>query len=330
MVVRRQETRRRGWWARAYPRPGAMIGRYQVLEHLDSGGMASVYLVRIECSGGFHKRLALKLLHHGLAANPVLVEMFFHEARVLSRLQHPNIVQVVDLDQWDGTYFIVMEHLAAQPLTEVMRGRGSLAPRLVCGLGLQACEALHYLHEATDEDDRPLDLVHLDVSPQNLMLTDSGSLKLIDFGISRSNALDDVVPANPFRAKYSYTSPERLTDSEPDRRSDIFSLGTVLWELLVGRRLFSGDNDLQTMYRVSQAEIPPLAEERSDIPAALDAVVRKALCREPGGRYQTALELFEALDSVRGVLGPPVTTIELSRLMSEWFPQRSTLMPNPV
>jgi serine/threonine-protein kinase len=282
--------------------------------------MASVFLAYLDSAGGFRKPLAVKLLHQDLATNPILVEMFFHEAKVASLLPHPNIAQVFELGMWEGSFFLAMEYLEGETLAEVMQAAGSLDPRLVCELGMQACEALEAVHEATDEDDQPLELVHLDVSPQNLVLTTSGSLKLIDFGISRSRALSDIVPANPFRAKYSYTSPERLQDGAPDRRSDLFSLGTVLWELLAGRRLFSGENELQTMYRVSQAEIPSLAAERADIPESLDKIIAKSLERDPDARYQTAMELYRALHLVRRSLGPAVSKSELASFLSRWFP----------
>ena len=301
------------------------MGRYEILEHLGTGGMASVYLAKLKCTRGFDKLLAVKLLHRDLAADRTFVEMFVHEARVVAQLQHSNIVQVLELGEWRGTLFLAMELLLGETLCELSRHVAAvedrpLDPRIVCGLGMQACEALHYSHEATDANGQPLSLVHLDVSPQNLLLTYSGSLKLIDFGIARSAELDDTVKSNPFRAKYSYTSPERLLDAEPDCRSDIFSLGTVLWELLSGRRLFSGDNELQTMYRVSQAAIPSLNAEREEVPVSLDYVIAKSLARNPDRRYQSALELLEDLYKVRKSLGPPVTTHELADQMTRWFP----------
>ena len=321
----RQDHRRTTTRLRAHVCPGTMVGRYEVLAHLGTGGMASVHLARMVGARGFTKLLAVKLLHTDLAGDPLFVEMFCHEARTVAQLQHDNIVQVIELGEWRGTLFVAMEYLVGETLAAVSRQARlidghAVDPRIVCGLGLQACEALHYTHEARDMEGTPLSLVHLDVSPQNLLLTYTGSLVLIDFGIARSANLVAAVPNNPFRAKTSYTSPERLLDVEPDRRSDIFSLGTVLWELLAGRSLFGGGNDLQTMYRVSQAPIPRLDEERDGVPAVLADVVDRALERDRDQRYGSAIELFEALDTAREALGPPVTSQKLAHEMARLFP----------
>jgi serine/threonine-protein kinase len=303
---------------------GRHLGRYEVMALLGTGGMAQVYLARLNGLRGFEKLLALKVMRRLLASDPQYVEMFFHEARIVARLQHPNVVQVLELGQVQGHYYMAMEYLRGVPLgtieERVEQGLiEPLPPRVVCALIMQASEGLHFAHEATDREGRPLSLVHLDVSPQNLLLTTAGVLKLIDFGIARSSSLANTAAPSPFRGRFSYASPEQLDGTGPDRRSDVFSLGTVFWELLAGRRLFLGDTPLESFYRISEAPIPSLAALRPDVPPDLDRVVARALARNPADRYQTALELFREVGEVARRLGPPMSQAELSRLVTTWF-----------
>jgi len=303
---------------------GRRLGRFELLCDLGSGGMSSVYLSRLVGVGGFEKLFALKVLRPSLSANPQFVEMFFHEARVVAQLQHPNIVQVFELGQCQGRYFMAMEYLQGVALGKVFEKvedgvRPLLEPRVACALIMQACEGLHFAHEATDHQGRLLSLVHLDISPQNLFVTTSGTVKLIDFGIARSSSLAPAVAPSPFRGRYAYASPEQLDGRVPDRRSDVFSLGTVLWEMLAGRRLFLGETPLESFYRVSTAPIPLLSSLRTDLPDDLDRVVARALSRDPDKRYQTALELFRDLARVQRLSGPPVAHSEVSRLIRTWF-----------
>jgi len=300
------------------------IGRYELLSGLGSGGMSSVYLSRLVGVGGFEKLLALKVLRPSLSANPLFVEMFFHEAKVVAHLQHPNIVQVFELGQWRGRYFMAMEYLQGVPLGRIFEKiedgeRPLLEPRVACAMIMQACEGLHFAHEATDHKGRPLALVHLDISPQNLFITSSGTVKLIDFGIARSSTLAPAVAPSPFRGRYAYASPEQLDGRVPDRRSDVFSLGTVLWEMLAGRRLFLGETPLESFYRVSTAPIPALSSLRTDLSPELDRVVSRALARDPSQRYQSALDLYRDLAAVQRRMGSPVAHSELSRLITSWF-----------
>jgi eukaryotic-like serine/threonine-protein kinase len=303
---------------------GRHLGRYEILALLGTGGMAQVFLARLNGLRGFEKLLALKVMKQLLASDPQYVEMFFHEARVVARLQHPNVVQVLELGQVQGRYYMAMEYLRGVPLgtieERVEQGLiAPLSPGVVCALIMQACEGLHFAHEATDREGRPLSLVHLDISPQNLLLTTAGALKLIDFGIARSASLANNAAPSPFRGRFSYASPEQLDGTEPDRRSDVFSLGTVFWEMLAGRRLFLGDTPLESIYRISEAPIPSLAALRPDVPSDLDRVVTRALARNPAHRYQSALELFREIGEVASRLGPPVSQADVSRLVTTWF-----------
>ena len=302
------------------------LDRFELLERIGAGGMSSVYLGRLSGPRGFEKLVALKVLHRSLSMDPEAVELFFHEARTVSRLSHPNVVQVLELGEADGVYYIVMEYLRGVSLGRLLEatvaatGRG-LPPRLACHLVKGVAEALHHAHEALGPDGCPLEVVHLDVTPENVLVTESGTVKLIDFGIARSRATERRGrPA--LRGKLSYVAPEQVRGEVPDRRADVFSLGAVLWETLSGRRLFEGDNPLACLYRVTESPVPPLAREPGGIPPLVDRVVARALERSPEDRYRTALELQQELDRAGRSLGPGVSSHELASFVSELLPVR--------
>ena len=300
------------------------LGRYELLASIGSGGMAAIYLSKIAGPAGFEKPLAIKVIHSHLVEDQQFVEMFFDEARLASQLQHPNIVQIFELGEADGTYFIAMEYLMGETVGTVIErvfddeGR-TMDPRVACHLMLQAAEGLHFAHELTNIDGVPYDLVHRDISPQNLFVTYSGSVKIMDFGIAR--AVGSSNPTNPgsLKGKFSYMSPEQVRGKEIDRRCDIFALAVVFWEMLAGRRLFKGRNDLESLRLAEEANHIPVSEFRSGIPSTLDQVIDKALARDPAARYQTALEFHGDLGLVSDQLGSPMTTHELGAKMRAWF-----------
>jgi serine/threonine protein kinase len=260
------------------------LGRYEILAPIGSGGMATIYLGRIAGPAGFEKPIALKVIHTHLSEDPQFVEMFFDEARIASQLQHPNIVQIFELGESQGTYFIAMEYLrgetvGAMVLRVIGDGSRRMDPRIACHVIMQAAEGLHYAHEVKDFDDEHLGLVHRDISPQNLFVTYSGSVKLMDFGIARAKGLAHSTRPGSLKGKFSYMSPEQVRGKEIDRRSDVFSLGVVLWESLAGKRLFKGRNDLESLRLVGEAKVVPVSQIRPGIPPYLDQVVAKALAR---------------------------------------------------
>jgi len=298
------------------------LGRYELIEPIGSGGMATVFLAKLSGPLGFEKHVALKVMRPSLSMDPKMREMFFHEARVTSDLCHPNIVQVLELEEDDGQYFIVMERLRGATFSRILEasepGQSPLCdPRIACHVAMDACDALHHVHEAKGPLGTPLDLVHLDVSPQNLLVTDLGYVKLIDFGISRSAAHDSDSDEGSPSGKLAYISPEQAAGEAPDRRSDVFSLGVVLWELLTGRRLFAGENPYESLYRVSHAPIPPISLLAPNVPKSIEEVIQKALARDPVERHQTALELYQDLKHAVRPLGPPPTRKELAALLDE-------------
>lgn len=286
--------------------------------------MATIYLARIAGPAGFEKPLALKVIHSHLVEDPQFIEMFIAEARIASQLQHPNIVQIFDLGESDGTYYIAMEYLAGETVSALVRrivveSGQFIDPRMACHVLMQSCEGLHYAHELTSIDGQPLQLVHRDISPQNLFLTYQGSVKLMDFGIARVAGIASNTRPGSLKGKFSYMSPEQVRGRAVDRRSDIFGLGVVFWEMLTGRRLFKGRNEMETLRLAEQAAVVPPSKFRPGIPPELDAVLLRVLARSADERYATAMDLHEDIRGVIAQLGSALTTHELAGLMKGWF-----------
>jgi serine/threonine-protein kinase len=301
------------------------LGRYEILAPVGSGGMAAIYLAKIAGPAGFEKPLALKVIHSHLVEDDQFVQMFFDEARIASQLQHPNIVQIFELGEHEGIYFIAMEYLRGETVGAVIQRVTSspnrmMDPRVACHIMMEASEGLQYAHELTTLDGQPLRLVHRDISPQNLFVTYSGTVKLMDFGIARAVGLAHSTRPGSLKGKFSYMAPEQVRGLDLDSRSDIFSMGVVLWEMLTGRRLFKGRNDLESLRLAGDAKYVPVGQVRTGIPPELDRVLARALAREPGDRYTSALELHTDLGIVAERLGSPISTHELATWMRGWFP----------
>lgn len=304
------------------------IGRYELCFELASGGMASVYLARTEGIPGVQRLVALKRIHPHLANETGYVEMFLDEARIGSRITHPNVCSVLDFGDSDGEYYIAMEYLVGEPLSRVHRRvissadqrASTLLPARMAGIIAQACEGLHAAHELKDKDGQLLHVVHRDVSADNLFVTYDGETKVVDFGIAHARQRMHQTEAGQVKGTFPYMAPEQMTAAVVDRRVDVWALGAVLWELLTLRRLFLRDTDVDTMFAVLTSEILPPSHYRSDIPPELDEIVLKALRRSPDERWQTAREMGQALRRFlvrrEGLVEPP----ELAQWMGELFP----------
>ncbi|HSN82843.1 MAG TPA: serine/threonine-protein kinase [Polyangiales bacterium] len=314
----------------AIPRAAApeRIGRYELCFELASGGMASVYLARADGPPGYQKVVALKRIHPHLAVEKDYVEMFLDEARIASRITHPNVCSVFDFGESDGEYFIAMEYLVGEPLSRVHRRivanaeqRSSpLLPARMARIIAQACEGLHAAHELKDAQGESLNVVHRDVSAENLFVTYDGTTQVVDFGIAHARQRIHQTEAGQVKGTFPYMAPEQMTAGGVDRRVDVWALGTVLWELLTLRRLFLRDTDVNTMYAVLSGEIRPPSAYRDGVSAELDEIVLKALRRNPDERWQTAREMGQALRRVlakeQALIGPA----EIADWMSELFP----------
>jgi eukaryotic-like serine/threonine-protein kinase len=283
--------------------PGKRCGRYQLLELLGRGGMADVYAACRFDTDGPRTRFALKLLQRKWSLDPQLRAMFESEARLTTGLNHPNLVRVYEAGEHLGLPFMVMEYVDGVSCAKVLRTVASRAERLPAGPALVICaevlKGLIHAHGATDESGKALGIVHRDVSPGNILVSRSGRIKLADFGIARSTQIDHHTDPGQVKGKFGYMSPEQVMgDEELDARSDLFSLGVVLAEMLLGRRLFSGKGEFEVLTRMYEADIAVLEEESSRLEPALVALLKKALQRDRARRFQTGSEFLAALSDV--------------------------------
>ena len=305
--------------AREFPR----IGRYQLLSRLAVGGMAEVYLARQGELSGFKTLVVVKKVLPHLAVNPDFIAMFLDEARIASMLDHPNIVRITEVGRADDEYFLVMELVQGKPLASLLQHAEKTKTPLPHQMGAlivaNAAAGLHHAHQLTDASGQPLGLVHRDVSPQNIMISFEGSVKVIDFGIARALGRLGDTNAGSLKGKLGYMAPEQARGEPVDARADIFSLGVVLWECLTGRRLFLRENELATL-RALVYEPIPLPSKLTRVPSALESITKLALARNLNERFQTAEEMRIALEQWVFSSGG-TSTHELSALMKGWFPK---------
>lgn len=295
--------------------------RYRVVERLEAGGMAEVFRGEAVSVQGFRKSIAIKRVLPHLAQNKNFIAMFLDEARLGARLNHANIVQVFDIGAADNTYFIVMEFIDGGNLRSIMeslRKQGRSVPlKEAVWICMEACRGLSYAHESFDEAGNPLEIVHRDISPPNIMLSRRGEVKLTDFGLAKATTQLEKTDPGVVKGKYSYLSPEAASGLGVDARADIFSLGIVLWEMLTGRRLFQGDNDYQTVKLVQQANIPSLVGHHVEVDHDFEAVMQKALAREPAQRFSSARDFGDALADYLFSHQLKVTSYDIANLVKE-------------
>ncbi len=276
--------------------PGTPIGKYVVRRKLAEGGMAEIYLATVKGPEGFEKEVVIKRIRSFLASDEGFVKMFIAEARLASRLNHLNIVQIFDFDRHDDTYYLAMEYVRGVSLWEIRKRSKELMTPMPSTLAAQICaevaRALHYAHRLTEKG-KPLGLVHRDVTPQNVLISFDGAVKLADFGIAKAG--NKLTSPGMLKGKFAYMSPEQARGEDVDARTDTFALGIVLWEMLTGGRLFDGDTDVAVLRAVQESAIVPPARLNPDVPQALDEIVVKALQRDVTKRFQTAGEMERAL-----------------------------------
>ena len=282
-----------------FPQP---FGRYVILGRLGTGGMADAMLAMLQGSMGFQKPVVLKRMHASLGRDSHFVKMFLDEARLAARLGHANVVATSEVGEHDGHYFIAMDYLEGVSLDRVARKYIHEGHDVPLGLLLRVLcdclEGLHYAHELRDYDGSPLGVVHRDVTPSNLFVTSIGVAKVLDFGIAKASTQDEATRTGMLKGKLAYMSPEQFYDAPVDRRSDLWAMGVVIWEMVTGRRLFKGANDAQTFRNIMGAEVPPVATYRADAPSELDVIIARATTRDRNHRYQTAEQMRVDLESV--------------------------------
>jgi serine/threonine protein kinase len=305
---------------------GESVGKYEVLRKLAAGGMAELYLARVRGAAGFEKVVVLKRILPGVAEDPAFVQMFLDEARLAATLQHPNIADVYDVGEVDGQYFFTMEFVYGQDARTIrheMARRNEPVP-LAASLAIVhgAASALDYAHERRGTDGALLGLVHRDVSASNVMVSYDGAVKLLDFGIARVKTATHRTQVGTLKGKVPYMSPEQCKGLPLDRRSDLFSLGVVLFELTVGRRPFRGDSDYVVMDQIVHQGAPRPSSLVSGYPAELEAIVMRLLEREPKARYTTADELVDDLDAFMQANGLWLSPKQLGKYMRTVFADR--------
>jgi serine/threonine-protein kinase len=275
---------------------------------LATGGMATVFLARLSGVGGFQRFVAIKRLHPHLAREPEFIEMFLEEARLAARIHHPNVVPILEIGQSDQGYYIVMEYVEGDTLGRLLARSAQTGVRLPVKVGLRVVidmlAGLDAAHELKDDDGNPFGIVHRDISPQNVLVGVDGSSRLSDFGVARATSKLSTTRTGQLKGKLAYMAPEQARGhKDVDRRADIFASGIVLWEVLACRRLFKGDGEADTLNRVMNEPIPPVRSAAPTIPAALEAVVAKALERDRSKRYNTAAEFADSLERASRVVG---------------------------
>lgn len=275
------------------------FGPYEVLARLASGGAAHVFLARQPGAADFRKLVCLKMLLPERAADADFVAMFMDEARLTTQLNHPNCVQIYDLGQVDGRYYISMEYIFGETLwgllTTVPRTKRLLPPEAVAAIIASAADGLHHAHELSDLDGSPFHLVHRDVSPQNIMVSFEGQTKVLDFGIAKAATGRAPTVVGVVKGKFSYMSPEQISGGRLDRRSDVFSLGILLFECLTARRLYRAPTPAEVASLILDHQPPRLRELLPDAPRALDEICARALSLEPEDRFASTAEMADAL-----------------------------------
>jgi len=289
------------------PMAGRQLGRYEILTQLASGGMASIYIARAQGVAGFERLVAIKVLHPHLAYEQEFISMFLDEARLAARIRHMNVVPTLDISDSPGDgYFLVMEYIEGNHLGALLGRAAKNGERLpqpfVCRVLVDALQGLAAAHRLTDENGNQLKLVHRDVSPHNILVGTDGIARLTDFGVAKADVRMASTRAGQFKGKLSYMAPEQASSSETDQRSDLFSVGIILWESLTGRRLFKGDSNAATLNKLLNDEVVPPSKLWADL-EQYDEIVMKALSRDPDKRFQTADEFAEALDAGAGRAG---------------------------
>lgn len=307
------------------PIAGRRLGRYDLVSRLARGGMAEVWLARQIGELGFSRVVALKMIRPEYASDASFRNMFLDEARLAARLHHANAVEVLDLGETDRVLYLAMAYVEGESLYGLLarlRDRSGDAARLPVPVSVRilsdVCAGLHAAHELLDDDGRPLDLVHRDVSPHNVLVGLDGIARVTDFGIAKAlGRLTEETETGHVKGKLAYLSPEQARRMPPDRRADIFAAGIILWELLTGRRLFKGEDVPDTLLNVSTKKIESPRAIAGDVPDAIAEVAMRALDRDPSARYQTASEMADALEAAARAAGQLSTAKAVGDVVSD-------------
>jgi serine/threonine-protein kinase len=303
---------------------GSTLDRYELLCPLAEGGMASVWLARMQGKRGFEKLVAIKTIRAELVDDPRFEEMFLDEARIASGIAHPNVAQIIDLGEKSGVLYLVMEWVDGESLAKIRKFAAKAHVRLPLGLSLRilsdACAGLHAAHELKGSDGEGLGVVHRDVSPQNILVSTAGAVKVIDFGIAKAeNRLGTRTRTGIVKGKVQYMAPEQARGEPHDRRVDVWALGVCLYELVSDRLPFDGDSPLEVLRRITFEDPPPIEDV---VPSSVRDVIASALARRPEDRFPTAASMRRAIENALGHLGVSSSTEDVAAFIEAYMPNR--------
>ncbi len=302
------------------------LGKYKLVKLIAAGGMAEVYLARQAGAAGFEKQVCLKRILPHLARDKQFVDMFLNEARLASQLDHPNIVSIFDLGEANGNYFIAMEFIDGPNLRGVAKRAAEMNEFLpiaeVVKIVAQAAAGLQYAHDLADRDGHSLGLVHRDISPDNILVHRNGTAKVVDFGIAKAAGSSGATRTGTLKGKVAYMPPEQLRGEALDRRTDVFALGVVLYELIGGRRPWEADNEVALIGQIMTMDATPLNELRPDAPEQLVAIVHKAISKERETRYQSCNELLADLEALLVQMGQSITQSRVADFVRAYSPPK--------
>jgi eukaryotic-like serine/threonine-protein kinase len=293
--------------------------RYRVIKRLASGGMAEVFVAESAGIEGFRKQVAIKRVLPQLSKKEQFIAMFLDEARLSAHLSHSNVVSVFDIGVGDGTYFIVMEYVDGADLRAVLEYHKKIGRPVpveaAAFITAKMCQGLAYAHGLATSDGKPLDIVHRDITPANVLITRYGEVKIVDFGLAKASSQLAESDAGIIKGKFGYLAPETVLEQGVDQRVDIFALGIILWEMLAGRRLFLGDSDYATVRLVRDAVVPSLQQVNDAVPSELEQIIHRALARDVGARYRSARDLGRDLTRFLYRYGHPVSEDDIATLV---------------
>lgn len=304
------------------------FGKYQILERIASGGMAEVFKARLDGIGGFHRTFAIKRILPHLTMNPEFIDMLVDEAKVAGLLNHANIVQILDLGAVDNLYYIAMEYVHGRDLGQLLEKCGekkiTLPVHHAVYIVIEMLKGLEYAHSRQGiRDGRPvaLNIVHRDISPANVLVSFQGEVKITDFGIAKASVKALQTQSGVIKGRFDYMSPEQASAGGVDQRSDLFSVGVVLYQLLTGKHPFRKPGEMATIEAIRRGVFDPPSKVNPDIPSMIDQIVQKALAVEPEKRFQSATQFKEALDRFCHEVGFITSAPQLAKFLKELLPE---------
>jgi serine/threonine-protein kinase len=302
------------------PEEAQALRKYRLIAEIGRGGMADVFLAVVQGPAGFNKLVVIKKTRPELAQDPEFLAMFLDEARLAARLNHPNVVQTTEVGQDGERYFIAMEYLDGQPLNRIRARAGlTFSTNMQVRVIADTLAGLHHAHELCDFDGTPLGVVHRDATPQNVFVTYDGLIKVVDFGIAKAIDSSTETRTGTVKGKVTYMAPEQAKGERVDRRADVFAVGVMLWEGIVGRRMWKGIPELAVVHDLINGRVPPLREAMPDVPEELARICERATAARPEDRYATAQEMHDALEEYLGAAGGHTSARDVGKFVAERF-----------